>query len=212
MSTERRISAGDAGGCIDCGGSAATVSTLFREPGQRAESRDHLSAMTFRDGDVGDVVGVELPGLGRSARRMESADRERGDFEGVVLPAAGRAARPAGFLELSPWTTLEGLNNQYIIQPYRDWGECATFNDVYVVIHVAQVSQADIHIQTSLVDDNEYFQDMVQYGFASGVGVFTTIVRKTAASVPLQNFVRWRIGGTTTNWKATFRVLLLFKT
>lgn len=211
MSTERRGSAGTAGACVDCGGSAAAVSALFREPGRTVEMGGHPGSTGPHDLDTSGVEGVMLPGPGQPFRPGSFADRGAADFEGVVLPGSPRATKPAGYIELQPWTTLEGLINQYIVQPYSGWAECGAFNDAYVAIHVARVSRADIHIQTSIVDDDEYFQDMVLYEWASATGLFITSVLKTTASVPLENFVRWRIGGTTASWNATFRVLLLLK-
>lgn len=113
---------------------------------------------------------------------------------------------PQAFL-LQDWTTLAGAaGSDTVIQSKDKWLDLGGYADVVFYVEFREYSGTSfrIYYKTSASGDDGAWSTM-DSETPSSTGLIQSIVRYSAASVPLARFVRWEIGASAA-FTATFRV------
>lgn len=119
---------------------------------------------------------------------------------------------------LQDWITIRGTDTTSFIQTEKDWLDMSPYQDVVAWLDVrSETSNGPttynvLYLETAPAPDDSLFQPMNAIGANMQAQPTPTVIQYLmgSATVPVAQFVRWRIVGAPTagKWDVTFRILL----
>ena len=106
---------------------------------------------------------------------------------------------------LQDLTTIRGATSTNVTQNESGWLDMSAMQDLMIWTETKEVTgTVTISFQTSPTKDDALFTQMMA-GIALPLGVTTTKVLLSAATIPVARYVRWVLTGPASTWDATFR-------
>ena len=115
----------------------------------------------------------------------------------------------ANAVTLQDWQTICGESNGEVWLQNSEWYvDVSGHNKVIVRYDIMKATNVALHLQTAKVSEKKYWRDTKTL-----TGADSAILTRDAGltSEFLENFLRWRVASSNTNWQITFRIQLFLK-